>query len=108
MGTSEAGLNAFCIMILLQAYGGQGVECGSLNVTDPHNLIGSDTIRRCGFGGVGMALIEEVSLWGWTLRFPVLSTTQCLSQLPVACNMQLSQLLQQHHACPHSAKMIMD
>ena len=44
MGTFKVGLNAFCIMILLQAYGGQGVECGSLNVTGPHKLIGSGSI----------------------------------------------------------------
>ena len=35
-------------------------ECGSLNVTGPHILIGSGTIRRCGFVDVGMALLEEV------------------------------------------------
>ena len=34
--------------------------CGSLSVIGPHNLIGSGTIRRCGFVGVGMALLEEV------------------------------------------------
>lgn len=33
---------------------------GSLNVLDPHNLIESSTIRRCGFVGVVMALLAEV------------------------------------------------
>lgn len=32
------------------------VMCGSLNVTGLHNLIWSGTLRRHGFGGVGMAL----------------------------------------------------
>ena len=41
-------------MILLQAYGGQEIKCGNLNVIGPHNHIGSVTIRRCGFFGVGM------------------------------------------------------
>ena len=34
--------------------------CGSLNVTGPYNLTGSDTIRRCGFVGKGKALLERV------------------------------------------------
>ena len=34
--------------------------CGSLNVVDSHNLIGSGTIRRCDFVGTGMTLLEEV------------------------------------------------
>ena len=33
---------------------------GRMNVTGPHKLIGSGTIRRCGFLGVGVALLEEV------------------------------------------------
>lgn len=64
MGTFEIELNAFCILILLQEYGAQGVEYDSLNVIGPHNLIGSVTIRRCGFVGVGMALLEEVYYCG--------------------------------------------
>ena len=47
-------------MILLQAYGSQGVECGSLNVIGSHNLTGSGTIRGCGFVGGRMAFLEEV------------------------------------------------
>ena len=33
-----------------------------MNVTDPHKLIGSGPIRRCGFVGVGMALKEVVTV----------------------------------------------
>ena len=46
MQTFNVGLIAFYIVVLLQAYGGQGVECGSLNVIDPHKLIGKGTIRK--------------------------------------------------------------
>ena len=46
MGTFEVRINEFCIMILVQVYGDLGVECGRLNVIDPHNLIGSGFIRR--------------------------------------------------------------
>ena len=42
------------IMIRIDTY------CGSLNVIGSHNLIGSGTIRRCGFVGVGMTLLEEM------------------------------------------------
>ena len=47
-------------MILLQAYGDQGVECGGLNVIDLHKLIGNGNIRRYGLVGVGAVLLEEV------------------------------------------------
>ena len=30
-------------------------DYGSLNVIDPHKLIGSDTLRRCGLAGVGVS-----------------------------------------------------
>lgn len=33
---------------------------GGLNVIGSHNLIGNDTIRRCGFVAVDMALLKEV------------------------------------------------
>ena len=59
METFEVGLNAFCI-IVLHAYGGQVVECDSLNVIGFHNFIGSGNIRRCDFPGVGMTLSVEV------------------------------------------------
>ena len=65
MGIFEVGLNAFCIMILLQDCGIHGVECGSLKVISPYNLIGSNTIMKCGFVGMGMALLAEVChCWG--------------------------------------------
>ena len=35
-------------------------DCGGLNGTGPHKLIGSGTIRRCGLGGGGVVLLEEV------------------------------------------------
>ena len=35
MGTFEVGLKAFCIMLWLQAYEGQGVEYGGLNRYGP-------------------------------------------------------------------------
>ena len=75
-GGFKIGLSVFCIRLWLdmhplhpqkthvfeQAYGGQGVECGGLNVL----AMGSGTIRRCGcIGG-------SVSLWGWALRAPLL------------------------------------
>ena len=34
--------------------------CGGLNMLGP----GSATIRRCGLGGVGVALVEEVCHYG--------------------------------------------
>lgn len=34
-------------------------NCGSLNVMDPHKIIRSDTIKRCGFWSI-VALLEEV------------------------------------------------
>ena len=50
-------------MILLNVYVEHGVECGSLNVVDPHRLIGNGIIRRCGFIGVDMALLEKIYLY---------------------------------------------
>ena len=37
------------------------VNCGSLDVTAPHNPTGSGTIGKCDFVGVGMVSLEEVS-----------------------------------------------
>lgn len=53
-------LNVFCIMILLQTYNSQGVECGALNIIVSHNLIGRGSVRWCGFVEVGMALLEQM------------------------------------------------
>lgn len=63
----------------------QGVVYGSLNVIGSHNLIVSGTIRMGGFVGVGMTVLQKLSLPGWTLRFPVLRCCQCFNWLPVAC-----------------------
>ena len=52
------------VLRLLQAYGDQGVECGSLDVIGLHELIESSTIRSCGFIGVGMTLLKEVCHYG--------------------------------------------
>lgn len=41
----------------------KGLLCGSLNVIGPHNLI-ANGIMRCGFFGVGIALLEEVCHYG--------------------------------------------
>ena len=60
METSEVELNAFCSMVLLQAYGGLGMECGHLNGISLHNLIGNAITRMSGFVGVNMALLKEV------------------------------------------------
>ena len=66
MGTFEVELNVFCIMLCLgmapinscsnKPLGGQGMECGCLNMPG----LGSGSIRRSGFVGVGVALLEEV------------------------------------------------
>lgn len=74
--------------------------CGSLNVVGPQKLLGSGTIRKCGFVGEGMVL-EEVSHceWGEALRFPILKIPQCLSQLPAVCEMQGSQLQRHIFLC---------
>jgi hypothetical protein len=46
-----------------QAYGGQGVEYGALNMFGPM----SGTIRRSGLVRAGMALLEEVCHCGLSL-----------------------------------------
>ena len=65
MRTFEVSLNVFCIILCLgmttknsclQAYGGQGVECGGLNMLGPR----SGTIRKFGLNEVGVSLFEEV------------------------------------------------
>ena len=69
----------FCIVIWLQACGGQGVECGPLNRYGPHRLMGlnvwpieSGTIWRCDLGGVDVTLLEEVCHCGQALKSPML------------------------------------
>ena len=53
-----------CILMWLQAYGGQGVECGGLEENGSYRFIGRGTIRRYILVGVGVALLEEVCHWG--------------------------------------------
>lgn len=38
--------------------------CGCLNVIDPHTLIGTGTVRRYEFVGVGMVFVEEMCQGG--------------------------------------------
>ena len=53
-------------------------KCGSLNVIGPHQLIGSGTIRRWGFAGVGVALLEEECHCGGGLKLcSVSQSTSC-------------------------------
>ena len=46
----------FCIMICLQAFGDQGLECGGLNENVLYRLIGTGTLRRCGLAGKSVSL----------------------------------------------------
>lgn len=47
--------------------------CVNLNEIGPHMLIWSFTIRRCDFGAVDLALLEEMLHYGgWALTFPML------------------------------------
>lgn len=59
-------------------------HCGSLNITDPKNLIERNTIGKHGFSGAGMTLFEEVCNCGvgfWDLLcsrwHPVSQWTSC-------------------------------
>ena len=58
-------------------------KCGSLNVIGPHQLTGSSTVRRRGFAGVGVDLLEEVCHCGVGFEVSFLSFAQCHSPLPV-------------------------
>jgi hypothetical protein len=46
--------NIFLLRMASQANGGQGVECGGLNMLG----LGSGTIRKCGFVGGSVSLQE--------------------------------------------------
>lgn len=59
-GTFEVGMNVLCIIILLKVYDGQGMECDSLNIIDPHKLKWSGIIRRYGFVRVKMTLVKNL------------------------------------------------
>ena len=72
-------------MILLQVYGSQGGECGSLNVIDKLRFIGNGTIKRCDFAGIGMTLLEELYHCGGGL-FGLIYFKSCLvSQFTSCC-----------------------
>ena len=43
MKTFKVGLNAFCFILWLQAYGSQGMECGVFNRYGPYRLIYAQT-----------------------------------------------------------------
>lgn len=59
-------------------------RCGSLNVIGPSKPIESGTVR-CAFVGVGVVLLEEVSLWGRFWGLLCSSYAQWHSLFPVAC-----------------------
>jgi hypothetical protein len=42
--------------------------CGGLNENGSHRLLGSGTFRKCGFVGVGVALMEGVCHGGVGVR----------------------------------------
>jgi hypothetical protein len=81
----------FCIVVWLQAYGDQGVDCGGLNRNVFHGLmclsawpIGCDTIGS--LVGIGMTLLVEVchyrgGLWGLLNS----SYIQCDTKVTDAC-----------------------
>ena len=77
-------------------------QCGSVNEIGPHNFIRSDTMRRCGFVGVGMVLLEEVChcMVSFEVSY-VQDITECLSQVSVSCKIKDSQPLLQYHVCMH-------
>ena len=56
MGIFEVGVIAICIIIRLQAYGIQGLECGGLNKMA---LIGCGTTRKSALVGGSMSLVSE-------------------------------------------------
>ena len=59
--------------------------CGGLNVIGPYKHIGSGTIKKCGFDGVSMALLEEVCHCQADLEASYTQdATQCHSLLPDA------------------------
>lgn len=51
------------IFLSLSCHSDEERDCGSLNVIDPHKLIG-----RCGLGEEGVALVKEVRHCGLALR----------------------------------------
>ena len=81
-GTFEIGLNVFLhhdmTMLLWES------QCGGLNKNVPHRLMESGTIKKSGFVGVGVALLEEVCHWEWALGFQMLKPGPVSLSLPAA------------------------
>ena len=78
--------------------------CGGLNKNGPRRLIGSNTIRRYGLVGVGMAVLEEVCHWGRALRFQMPKPGPVSLSLPANLNVELSAASAAPclPACPHA------
>lgn len=75
---------------------------------DPHTLIKSGTIMRCGFAGVGIAFLEQASsVWPGFEVSHAQNTAQRLGQLPVARKTYNSQLLLLDHIFLHAAMLPM-
>ena len=72
--------------------------CGALNERGLHMFIESESIRRCGLAGVGVALLEEVCHSGWALGFQMLRSGPrfVLEACRSKCRI-LSYLSLQHH-----------
>ena len=92
------------------------VCCGGLNKNGPQRLmclnawpIGSGTIRKCCLAGVGVALLEKVSLWRQALRSQVLSLGLMWHSLPLPADQDVELLAPSpvpclptcHHASHH-------
>ena len=71
--SGHGGFLSVCLYILIIFPDGFFVKHGSLNVIGPHNLIGSGTIRKCGFVG------GSASLCGQALWFPMLRISSSVS-----------------------------
>lgn len=70
-----------------------GCEMWQFKFNCPQNLVGNDTIRRCDFDGMGMALLEEEYLCEAFFDVSYAQNTiWVLSLLPVSCKMQDPQL----------------
>ena len=69
-------------IIYIYTYVCMHIYSGSLNIIGTHKLIASGTIRRYGFGEIGMALLEVCHCGGFEVSYmlkscPVSQTTSC-------------------------------
>ena len=53
----------------------------NLNIIGPQKTIGNGTIRRCGFFGIGLALLEEVSHFGMDFETLLVPKTETRGSL---------------------------